>query len=242
MAYSGSWGSADRMRFEGLLVPATFLARPNRFLGVVRVGSREALCFIPNPGRMGELLHPDAEVYLIERGSKARRTRYDLIVVDLEGMLVSVDSRVPNVVVSEAIEAGGIPEFSGLSIERKELPFGDSRLDFQLMGDSGQLLLEVKSCTLVRNGTAIFPDAPTARGTRHLRSLVDGLSMGRSAVFFLIQRPDAVSLRPNDLTDPVFGLNLREAFKKGVEVHAYNSEVTLEGVSIKQRVPVLLDP
>jgi len=230
------------MRFEGPLIPATFLARPNRFLGVVRVGSREALCFIPNPGRMGELLHPDAEVYLIERGSKARRTRYDLVVVDLGGTLVSVDSRVPNIVVSEAIEASGIPEFSGLSIERKELPFGDSRLDFQLRGDSGQVLLEVKSCTLVRSGTAIFPDAPTVRGTRHLRNLVDGLPMGRSAVFFLIQRPDAVSLRPNDLTDPVFGLNLREAFKKGVEVYAYNSEVTLEGVSIKQKVPMLLDP
>jgi sugar fermentation stimulation protein A len=242
MAYSGSWGSADKMRFGGPLVPATFLARPNRFLGVVRVGSREALCFIPNPGRMGELLHPDAEVYLIERGSKARRTRYDLVVVDLGGTLVSVDSRVPNIVVSEAIEASGIPEFSGLSIERKELPFGDSRLDFQLRGDSGQVLLEVKSCTLVRSGTAIFPDAPTVRGTRHLRNLVDGLPMGRSAVFFLIQRPDAVSLRPNDLTDPVFGLNLREAFKKGVEVYAYNSEVTLEGVSIKQKVPMLLDP
>jgi sugar fermentation stimulation protein A len=242
MAYSGSWGSADKMRFGGPLVPATFLARPNRFLGVVRVGSREALCFIPNPGRMGELLHPDAEVYLIERGSKARRTRYDLVVVDLGGTLVSVDSRVPNIVVSEAIEASGIPEFSGLSIERKELPFGDSRLDFQLRGDSGQVLLEVKPCTLVRSGTAIFPDAPTVRGTRHLRNLVDGLPMGRSAVFFLIQRPDAVSLRPNDLTDPVFGLNLREAFKKGVEVYAYNSEVTLEGVSIKQKVPMLLDP
>lgn len=229
------------MRFEGPLVPATFMARPNRFLGVVRVGRREALCFIPNPGRMRELLYPDSKVYLIEKVSKTRRTRYDLVVVDLEGTLVSVDSRVPNIVVSEAIKAGRIPEFRGLSVELKELLFGDSRLDFQLSGGSGQVLLEVKSCTFVRSGTAIFPDAPTARGTRHLRNLVDGLTLGRSAVFFLIQRHDAVGLRPNDHTDPVFGLNLREAFQKGVEVYAYNSEVTLEGVSIKRRVPVLLD-
>ena len=229
------------MRFEGPLVPATFLDRPNRFLGVVQVDGSRAHCFIPNPGRMGELLYPGAKVYMIGRESESRKTSYDLVIVNLDGILVSIDSRVPNKVVAEAIEANQIPEFSGLRIERGEYTFRDSRLDFLLKGCWEQLLLEVKSCTLVRGGTAFFPDAPTARGSKHLKNLVGGLSMGRAAAFFLIQRPDASLLSPNDATDPEFGLNLRDAARRGVEVYAYNSKVTLEGVFINEEVPVLLD-
>lgn len=229
------------MRFEGSLIPATFLARPNRFLGVVRVDGGKTSCFIPNPGRLEELLYPDAKVYLIERVSRGRKTRYDLVIVDLDGIFVSIDSRVPNIVVAEAIEAGRIPEFRGLSVVKREFQFGESRLDFYLNGVSGQLLLEVKSCTLVRNETGLFPDAPTARGRKHLKTLFRGLEMGRAAIFFLIQRLDAVNFRPNDYTDPGFGLLLREAYVMGVEVYAYNSEVTLESISIKRKVPVLFN-
>ena len=230
------------MRFEGSLIPATLRARPNRFLGVVQVHGGETRCFIPNPGRMAELLYPGARVYLIEKKSESRKTSYDLVAVDLDGTLVSVDSRVPNKVVAEAVEADLISEFRGLHIEKREYTFGDSRLDFLLRGSSGQLLLEVKGCTLVRDGTGLFPDAPTIRGSRHLRNLVADLASGRASAFFLIQRPDAVALRPNDATDPEFGRNLREAAGRGVEIYAFNSEVTLEGVFLNERVPVLLTP
>ncbi len=105
---------------------------------------------------------------------------------------------------------------------------------------TGQLLLEVKSCTLVRDGVGLFPDAPTARGSRHLMTLVGGLEGGRAAAFILIQRADAICLKPNEETDPEFAANLREAYQRGVEVYAYISEVTLEGVFLKERVPVIL--
>ena len=228
------------MRFEGPLVPATFRARPNRFLGVVEVNGKTIQCYIPNPGRMGELLYPGARTYLLERKSENRKTLYDLVLVDLGGTLVSIDSRVPNKVVADAIESDQIPEFIGLHIEKREYTLGDSRLDFLLRGGWGQLLLEVKSCTLVRDGTGLFPDAPTARGSKHLRSLVGGLALGRAAAFFLIQRHDARRLRPNDAADPEFGKNLREAARRGVEVYAYSSKVTFEGVFINERVQVLL--
>ncbi|MCW3992329.1 MAG: DNA/RNA nuclease SfsA, partial [Candidatus Bathyarchaeota archaeon] len=143
------------MRFEGSLLPAIFRARPNRFLGVVEVNGKRSQCYIPNPGRMGELLYPGARTYLLERRSENRKTLYDLVLVDLGGTLVSIDSRVPNKVVADAIESDQIPEFIGLHIEKQEYTFGDSRLDFLLRGGWSQLLLEVKSCTLVRDGTGL---------------------------------------------------------------------------------------
>lgn len=223
------------------MIPATFRERPNRFLGVVDIRGMEALCFIPNPGRMRELLHPGSKVYLMEMLSEARKTRYDLILVDLEGILVSVDSRTPNKLVAEGVKEGIIPELQGLRIEKKEPTFNNSRLDFLLTGDLDRLHLEVKSCTLVKEKTGFFPDATTARGSRHLKTLARSLTVGRAALLFVIQRPDARSLRPNDTTDPEFGQNLREVEEMGVEIYAYNSEVTLEGISLKEKVHVLLD-
>ena len=223
-------------------MPATFKMRLNRFLGEVETQGGRALCFIPNPGRMEELLRLDAKVYLLEMGSEHRKTRYDLVLVDSAGTLVSVDSRAPNRVVAEAIEGQRLPEFRGLRIRRREPVFEDSRLDFRLAGDSGSLLLEVKSCTLVEDETGLFPDAPTDRGRRHLNALVRALEAGRAAVLFLIQRADADAFRPNGGTDPRFAEALREAAEQGVEVYAYNSNVTLRGVSVDRRVPVRLLP
>jgi sugar fermentation stimulation protein A len=87
---------------------------------------------------------------------------------------------------------------------------------------------------------ALFPDAPTKRGSRHLRTLISSLAQGRASVAFVIQRDDASTLRPNEATDPVFAETIREAERKGVEVYAYSSNVTLEGITIKKRVQVNL--
>lgn len=226
------------MRFSGRLVPAVFQSRPNRFLGVVLVDGVETLCFIPNPGRMKELLYRGARVYLIPVQSDTRKTRYNLTLVDHQGTLVSVDSNVPNKVVREAVDRGIIEPFKDFRVKKAEYTFGESRLDFLLESDSGKLLLEVKSCTLIRDGVALFPDAPTKRGSRHLRTLTRGLTQGRSAIFFLIQRSDANSFRPNMETAPDFAANLEEANRKGVEVYAYSSRVDFDGVFLGSRVPI----
>ncbi len=227
------------MRFEGEPIPATFLARPNRFLGEVELEGRIVQCFIPNPGRMRELLTPGARVYIIERRSPLRKTGYDLALVELDGVLVSVDSRVPNTVLGEAIAGGEVPEFRGFRVGRREPKFLDSRLDFELT-DGEKMLLEVKSCTLVVGGVGLFPDAPTRRGRRHLEALTEALSLGRAAILFQVQRGDASSLTPNEGADPSFSGALRMAAGEGVEVYAYNSRVTLGGVSLNRRVPVAL--
>jgi len=228
------------MRYPSRLIDAKLLERPNRFLGVVDIDGREELCFIPNPGRMHELMVPGARVYLLEKRGEHRKTRYDMVLVDYEGVMVSVDSRLPNTLLAEAVNAGRLNEFRGHTLVKTEPVFHDSRLDLVLSDGTGQVMVETKSCTLVEDGVALFPDAPTKRGARHMRTLVKALETGRSAAVFVIQRGDAHEFRPNDGTDPEFGEALRRAASMGVETYAYVSDVSLRGVEIGDRVPLRL--
>jgi len=216
------------------------MSRPNRFLGVVDLDGVATYCFIPDPGRMEELLKPGSKAFLIRRESVTRKTSYDMVLVKSGRVLVSTDSRAPNMVFREALSAGELAEFKGLSVEKREPIFGDSRLDFTLTNGREQLLLEVKSCTLVRDGVGLFPDAPTSRGARQINDLVKALRLGRAAIFFLIQREDAEALRPFSERDPKFAQALKDAANRGVEVYAYNSSVTLEGITVKKGIPVHL--
>jgi sugar fermentation stimulation protein A len=228
------------MRYPSRPVEARLVDRPNRFLGVVEVQGSEEMCFIPNPGRMHELMVPGTKVYLLEKQGEHRKTRYDMVLVDYGGVMVSVDSRLPNTLVAEALDAGRLREFGGYTVERTEPVFHDSRLDLVLSDGEEQVMVETKSCTLVEEGVALFPDAPTKRGARHMRTLVKALNGGRAAAVFVIQRCDAHEFRPNDGTDPVFGEALRHAASMGVETYAYVSDVSLRGVEIRDSVPLRL--
>jgi sugar fermentation stimulation protein A len=228
------------MRYPSRLIGAKLLERPNRFLGVVDIDGGEELCFIPNPGRMHELMVPGARVYLLEKRGEHRKTRYDMVLVDYGGVMVGVDSRLPNRLLAEAVNAGRLNEFRGYTVEKTEPVFHDSRLDLVLSDGNGQVMVETKSCTLVEDGVALFPDAPTRRGARHMRTLMKALETGRSAAIFVIQRGDAYEFRPNDGTDPEFGGALRCASSMGVETYAYVSDVSLRGVEIRERVPLSL--
>jgi sugar fermentation stimulation protein A len=221
-------------------VEARLVDRPNRFLGVVEMEGSEEMCFIPNPGRMHELMVPGTRVYLLEKRGERRKTRYDMVLVDYKGVLVSVDSRLPNTLVAEAVHDGRLREFKGYTVERTEPVFHDSRLDLVLSDGEEQVMVETKSCTLVEEGVARFPDAPTKRGARHMRTLVKALDGGRAAAVFVIQRDDAQEFMPNDRTDPVFGEALRLAASMGVEAYAYVSDVSLRGVEVRERVPLRL--
>jgi sugar fermentation stimulation protein A len=228
--------------FEKPLKTGCFLARLNRFLGLVEVGGESLGCFIPNPGRLRDLLKAGAKVYLSERISENRKTRYDLILVELDETLVSIDSRIPNRIIGEAVDSGLIPEFKGLRIEEREPFIQGSRLDFLLQGDAQHLLLEVKSCTLVEEGVALFPDAPTSRGERHMKVLSNALGIGRAAALFLVQRDDASVFRPNWEVDPSFSDALRTAVERGVEAYAYTTRVSPSSIELHRRLPIELEP
>lgn len=228
------------MRYLSPLVEARFISRDNRFAATVSVDGREERVHVPNTGRMWELLLPGAPVLLHPVSSPGRRTAYDLVAVETPETRVSVDSRVPNAVVAEALEDRALPGVKGYEGIRPEAPWGSSRFDFHLEGPGGEALVEVKGCTLVEEGgRALFPDAPTVRGARHVEELAKAARAGMGAyVVVVVQRDDGVTFSPNDRTDPAFGAALRNAAASGVEVMALLTEVTRAGVDLAGAIPV----
>ncbi|MFB0502126.1 MAG: DNA/RNA nuclease SfsA [Candidatus Bathyarchaeia archaeon] len=217
---------ASFIKIEGRIIRGVFQERPNRFLALINVENKTLPSFLPNPGRMRELLTPGTDVVLREVLKENRKTDYDLIGVFYNGQMVSVDSRVPNKLVLEALKNRDIEELSKYNIIKPEYGYGHTRFDFFLANDQERCLLEVKSCTLVKDGVAMFPDAETERGRRHVRDLVKAKKEGyRACVLFIVQRNDAQVFAPNDETDPEFGKVLRNAALEGVEVYAYKVEL-----------------
>jgi len=231
------------IEIEGRTLRGVFQERQNRFLALVKVEDKIVPSFLPNPGRMHELLIPGIEVILRAVVKEDRKTDYDLIGVFCNGQVVSVDSRVPNKLVLEALKNGDIEELSEYNIIKPEYGYGHTTLDFFLANGHERCLLEVKSCTLVKNGVALFPDAETERGRRHVRDLMKAKKEGyRACVLFVVQRADVHMFAPNDETDPEFGKVLREAAVEGVDVYAYCSEFVGNKITLKGRVKAELKP
>ena len=209
------------MRLGNSIITARFLKRPNRFTVLASCHGKMLRCYLPNPGRLDELLIPKALLALNHVPSPQRRTKFDVVAIRTGKVWVSVDSRIPNKLVGEALRYGWLSEFLSYSEVKSECIFGDSRIDFLLTSGRGKCLLEVKSCTLVKDGAAFFPDAPTDRGRRHVLALVRARRKGlRASVMFVIQRSDATSFTPNHVTDPAFVDALRYAGQRGVEIIA----------------------
>lgn len=219
-------------------ISGRFIKRLNRFVAEVEVDDQIGLAHIPNSGRLAELLFPGNTVILEKPVKSGRKTTYELIMVDYYGELVSIDARLPNFLVSEAIDRRFLTDFLDFCVERREVVSGQSRLDIKLTGKS-EGFCEVKSVTLVKEGIAIFPDAPTSRGVKHLRELIELSKRGyQTFVIFLIQRADAHLFTPNYETDLNFATTLKEAMALGVQAKAYTCEVTLESIAIKEQVLV----
>lgn len=230
------------MRWPAELQPATFVHRDNRFRAVVTMGGAPAALHVPNSGRLGELLLPGAAVWLRPAAlDVARKTAGDLVLVDSGGILVAVDARLPNQLVADALAEGRLAPLAGYTSHRREVASGHSRLDFLLEGPHGRCWLEVKSVTLVEQGVARFPDAPTARGVRHLEELAARRAAGdRAVVVFVVQRGDAVAFGPHLSADPAFRKTLRRVHALGVEVLAWCCGVSRAGSSITDQIEVRL--
>lgn len=200
---------------------------------------REVPAYLANSGRLNDLLVPGARALLIKR-SQRRRTEYDLAIVYYGNIPVSVDARLPSLLVKEALYRGLLPEFLQFARISQEVRFGKRRLDL-LLTNSTKCYVETKSVTLVRDGVALFPDAPTQRGRSHLDVLCQARAEGhRAAMIFVAQRADAHTFSPNDPVDPEFGRKLREAARDGLEVYALSCRVTAKEVEADRRLPVNL--
>ena len=222
----------------GYVADAVFLQRPNRFIAQVLLNGQEETVHVKNTGRCKELLVPGAKVYLEKGKNPARKTAWDLIAVEKGGRLINMDSQLPNKVAEEWLAQGGLGQFSQLL---REQTWGASRLDFCLKDARRTKYVEVKGVTLEEGGRVYFPDAPTARGVKHLEELTRIRQEGmEAAVLFVVQMNGVSSFSPNDATDPAFGDALRRAADAGVEIAAIDCLVRPEEVTPGQRVPVVL--
>ena len=191
---------------------AVFIKRINRFIAYVRIDGHEETVHVKNTGRCRELLIPGAEVWLTAPGTPGRKTVYDLVAVrKSNGLLINMDSQAPNKVVQEWLDTQGfdqvIPEYR----------YGESRIDFCMIRQGQRYLMEVKGCTLEKDGIGYFPDAPTERGVKHLHELVHAANEGvRAILTFVIQMDGVKEVRPNTDTHPAFGTALEEAKAAGV--------------------------
>ena len=218
------------------LVPARFAARPNRFIVMARLQSGEEVrCHMADPGRLKELLLPGAELRLRPAApGTERRTGYSVVLVRAPMAprpWVSLDTSLPNRLAVDLLRQGRVRGLGGCSSLRAEVRHGSSRFDFLLTPRRGaDIFVEVKSVTLVVNGVARFPDAPTVRGTRHLQDLTAHVQAGgRSAVLFVVQRPDATAVRAQRLTDPLFADALAVARQSGVLLRAVRFRLAGDG-------------
>ncbi len=220
------------------LIPAQFVRRDNRFRATVSVEGRQAWAHVPNSGRLSELFIPGRRVWLSEASNPNRKTPYDLKLVEYASVLVSVDARLPNPLFEEYLLAGASDAFGDIRSLKREVRLNESRLDFRLEGPEGVCWVETKSVTLVEKGVARFPDAPTARGRRHLLTLAEATQKGvRAAVVFVVQRPDAQVFSPHEAADPEFADILREIYKQGVQVRAYICQVSFVKILITGEIP-----
>ncbi|GGE07008.1 sugar fermentation stimulation protein [Marinithermofilum abyssi] len=226
------------VHIEGETVHAIFLERPNRFEAIVQIGEKMERVHVPNTGRMQEMLHPGVPVVLEKSDNPRRKNRFSLKWVNKNGHWICIHSAWANRVFEDAVERGWIDWVKGPL--RREVKVGESRVDF-LAETEPPLLIEVKCVTYEENGRAMFPDAPTLRGQKHLDELIRATQSGyRAAVALMIFMDFPTSFTPHDGIDPVWGEKLREAKKAGVGIRAYTCRIGLDTIQVKEEVPVVL--
>ena len=221
------------------IFPAVFLERPNRFIARVLLGGQETVCHVKNTGRCRELLTPGAAVYVQHCPAPGRKTEWDLIAVRKGARLINMDAGAPNTVFGEYLRSGGLgflPEWV-----KPEITKDDSRFDFGFGHGGLTCFAEVKGVTREDRGIVRFPDAPTERGVKHLRSLSRCVREGHPCwAVFIVQMDSVLRLEPNRATHPEFADALRDAAEAGVKLLALSCHVTENSLTAAEEVEIRL--
>ena len=224
------------MRYENVY-EGRFLLRPNRFIALVDLEGETRRCHVPNTGRLRELLLPGVRAWCQFHPEPGRKTAWTLIAVERDGVVVNLDSQAPNHVAEEFLPR----LFPSLLHYRREVTWGRSRFDFFVETAAGPWFMEVKGVTLEEDCVALFPDAPTQRGVKHLEELCRCQEEGfRACVLFVVQMADVKCFCPNRQTDPDFAAALEEAAACGVDIRVMDCLVTPDSMTIRNPVPVEL--
>ncbi len=210
------------------LIEGRLVRRYKRFLADVELADGSiVVAHCPNPGSMKTMKKPGSEVWLSESDSPKRKLAYTWELMRSCGDMTLVHTGRANAIVAEALQASVVQELAGFQSLRAEVPYGKSRIDFCLKFESGPCFVEVKNVTMSDGDSGLaFPDSVTARGTKHLRSLMTMVSEGdRAVLLFCCSRNGATQVRPADEIDSVYGTTLREAIAAGVEVLTYSCKI-----------------
>src|SRR5512137_497631 len=216
------------------IVKARFIRRPNRFLVVCDLGRKTVEAYLPNPGRLWELLFPGRILYLVRRPpDPSKSTEYTALAVEHEGRPILLHTHLVNDVVAYLLAAKKLPGFETASVIRREAPAGASRYDLLLEKEGREFFLEVKSCTLFGSRIAMFPDAVTERGRRHLESLAHHSRQGiPGGVVFVVHSPRIDTFMPDYHTDYRFARTLIET----------RNDLLVKAVGVEWREDLSLGP
>lgn len=218
---------------------AKFIRRPNRFIAHVIADDHEEIVHVKNTGRCREILQEGTVVLLEETKNPKRKTRYSIIAAYKGDVLINIDSLIPNMVVYQGIKGGKIEEIHDVTKLSKETVYGNSRFDLYFEDKEQRGFIEVKGVTLETEGIAMFPDAPTQRGCKHVYEMIKAVEDGYAGfIFFLIQMKGVKYFTPFELRDPEFAEALKLASEKGVKILAYDSIVYEDEITIGAPVEV----
>ena len=231
------------MKSKGLpwpkLIPGILIKRYKRFLADVALENGDVVtAHCPNSGSMTECCAPGSPVYLSHHDNPKRKLKYTWELIKMPTSLVGVNTLVPNRLVFKSVQEGAVRELGGYDSITREVTTGNSRLDILLEKGEEQCFVEIKNCTLVKDGAASFPDAVTSRGLKHLVELQKLVSSGhRGVMFYLIQRTDAKIFKPADSVDPAYGRELRRAADNGVEIIVYDVHIDFKAITLNKKIP-----
>lgn len=231
--------------FTPPLQPATLIRRYKRFLADVEFADGTTLtAHTPNTGSMMGCADPGMRVWLRNISDGKRKYPWSWEASEIaSGVIVGVNTALPNRLVEVAIASGFIEPLRGYDTVRREVAYGSqkSRIDLLLEHENRRCYVEIKNVTGCNDGVAFFPDAVTARGLKHIEELIEVVEQGqRGVLFFCVQRNDAHAVRPADEIDPAYAKTLRRAVLSGVEVLAYQAVVTPTAVAFTRALPVEL--
>ncbi|MGI6772344.1 MAG: DNA/RNA nuclease SfsA [Clostridiales bacterium] len=216
---------------------AEFIERKNRFTATILIDGKEELCHIKTTGRCRELFINGADIFVQENISPVRKTKYDLISVYKQDLLVNTDSQVSNTVALEIINQGRL--FNNIIKVKPEYKKLNSRFDFLVELENNMAFIEVKGVTLEDDGVALFPDAPTERGLKHVKELISLIEAGfKACIVFIVQMDGIEVFRPNARQDRAFAEALKKAKEKGVIIRAFNCNVTFDGIYPAEEIEV----
>lgn len=223
------------------LIPGILVKRYKRFMADVKLADGEVVtAHCPNSGSMRECCEPGRPVHLSFHNNPKRKLKYTWELIEMPTSIVGINTLIPNRLVAESIEAGLVSDLNGYDNIAREVKTSDNtRLDILLSSEDGnRCYVEIKNCTLVKEGVACFPDAVTSRGLKHLVELSSLVSKGfRCVIFYVIQRMDAKVFQPADHIDPAYGRELRQVLKHGVEILVYDTRIDLKTIRLNQKIP-----